>query len=567
MKLYVTLAYLCLMVFSAQASNHPFWYTAYHYDGPFLVSHELNFFQNKIPSLKGRDKVFAYVDLANKYYLNQDNENTIKTFKEAADYAELSSDTTVSNLKYGLYNLIIERSHFTGHFEKSYYYIKAYLPKVPEYRPENAFIRLNRIKIFIKSFYLENKAISSYEIETICDKFLAMKAYTPYIETVLMYLTNTNLQFDNKPIEILFNKLPSPFKEEGLMNLYYANHYENVDYLYRSIGIPSTNYLAYFRMNIGLVQEYLKQNDSLNAIACMRKAHSVVAYLGDIEVERHYAGIYGFFAKRFYCSDSIPKMVYVSTDEFYHDRTVASNLAAIDILMEANIKILNEQRRNQQFLDWLIALLVALIVVLILAVVAYIKLRRANIHRQWYTTALSHDLRSPLSQLAHALKGENGIANAEHTLISYEYLLDDTLSMALAAQKKQEVFIQNIFIKELIEDLLFDLDFMIKGKQLKVEFTMAENCIVQGDVHGLKVLFRNLLLNAIKHNQQGGFVKIEQVYDAPYSIYISNSVSENLNRGQVSAGQYIIDYFVKHHRAHYAFIMQDFIAFVKLGFK
>ena len=566
MKLYVILAYFSLNVFSAQATYQPFWYTAYHYDGPFLGSHDLNFFQNKIPSLKGQVKVFAYVDLANKYYLNQDYDNTIKTFKEAADYAELSSDTTVSNLKYGLYNLMIERSHFTGHYEKSYYYIKAYLPKVPEYRPENAFIRLNRIKIFIKSFYLENKAISSEEIEYICNRFLKIEAYTPYIETVLMHLTNTSLQFDNKPIELLFNKLPSPFKEEGLMNLYYANHYENVDYLYKSIGIPSTNYLAYFRMNIGLVQEYLKQNDSTNAIECMRKAHGVVAYLGDIEVERHYAGIYGFFAKQFYCSDSIPKMVYVSNDDFYHDRTVASNLAAKDLLMEANAKIQNEHMRNQQFLDWLIGLLVVLGVVLLFAIVAYIKLRRANIHRQWFTTALSHDLRSPLSQIAHALKGENGIANAEQTLISYEYLLDDTLSMALATQKKQVVTIQTVFIKELIEDLLLDLDFMMQAKQIKLVFTMAENYMVEGDVPGLKVLFRNLLLNAIKHNQQGGFIKIEQVYDAPYSIYISNSVSENVNRGQVSAGQYIIDYFVKRHKAHYAFIMQDFIAVVKLGF-
>jgi hypothetical protein len=566
MKLYVFLGYLCLLVLPTQANNQPFWYTAYQYDGPFLAAKELGFFQNKLSGLSGQAKVFAYVDLANKYYLNKDYDNTIKTFQEAIDYAELSRDTAVSNLRYGLYNLIIERSHFTGHYEKSYYFIKNYLPKVPVYRPENAFIRLNRIKIFVKSFYLENKAISSDEIDIICNKFLAMKAYSPYIETVLMQLTATTQKFDNQPIEALFDKLPTPFKEEGYMNLYYSNHYERIEYLNKSVGIPATNYLPYFRMNIGLVQEYMKQNDSLKAIACMRKAHSVVVYLGDIEVERHYAGIYGLFAKQFYCSDSIPKMVYVSNDEFYHDRTMASNFAARDLLKEANNKIQKEHLRNQQFLDWLIIVLVILGLVLIFAVVAYLKLRKANTHRQWYTTALSHDLRSPLSQLAHTLKGENAIANTEHALISYEYLLDDTLSMALAAQKKQVISIQNIFIKEMIEDLLLDFDFMIQGKQLKVVFTMAENCMVQGDFYGLKVLFRNLLLNAIKHNHKGGFIKIEHVYDAPYSIYISNSVSESLNRGQLSAGQYIIDYFVKQHKAYYAFIMQDYVAIVKLGF-
>jgi len=566
MKLYVILGYLCLLVLPAQANNQPFWFTAYHYDGSFLVANEVGFFQNKISGLSGQAKVFAYVDLANKYYLSKDYDNTIKTFQEAVDYAELNSDTAVSNLRYGLYNLIIERSHFTGHYEKSYYFIKNYLPKVPAYRPENAFIRLNRIKIFVKSFYLENKTISTDEIDLICNKFLTIKAYTPYIETVLMQLTTTTHKFDNQPIETLFEKLPTPFKEEGYMNLYYANHYDRVEYLNKSHGIPATNYLAYFRMNIGLVQEYMKQNDSLKAIACMRKAHSVVGYLGDIEVERHYAGIYGMFAKQFYCADSIPKMVYIPNDEFYHDRTVASNLAAKDLLIEANAKIQKEQVRNQQFLDWLIIVLVILGIVLIFAVIAYLKLRKANTHRQWFTTALSHDLRGPLSQLAHALKGENAIANAEHTLISYEYLLDDTLSMALATQKKQVISIQNVFIKEMIEDLLLDLDFMIQSKQLKVVFTMAEDCMAQGDLNGLKVLFRNLLLNAIKHNHKEGFIKIEHVYDTPYSIYISNSVSESLNRRQLSAGQYIIDYFVKQHKAHYAFIMQDYVAIVKLGF-
>jgi hypothetical protein len=465
-----------------------------------------------------------------------------------------------------LYNLLIERSHYSGHYEKSYFYIKKYLPIVPEYRPENAFIRLNRIKIFAKSFDLQKHSLSQSETQFLSESFLKTKAYSAYIEMLLMHQSSTEEKIDNSRIIEIINSLPSPFREEGYMNLYYHSHYNIVKYLKKGIGIPANNYLAYFRLNIALAQDYIKNNDSMKAKPFMQNAYSVVGYLGDIEVERHYTGVYLELLDKFPNIKGIKKIDILMKETFYQDRTLASNMVARDLLSEANIKIKKEQDRNFNFILALLASLLLVIVLLIFAISAYSKLKTANTYRQWFSTALSHDLRSPVAEIAHALNGNHGVEKAKNALISYEYLLDDTLNMSLSSQKNKQVILQEVDLKELLQELLLDLSFMVKAKEIHVSLNMQDNCIIKGDPSGLKILFRNILLNAIKHNHDAGFINIEESHDEPCTLVISNSISENRKQEQESAGTFIIDYFIKQHKAKYRFEIVDKIAVVGVSF-
>ena len=566
MKNYFPVLFFVFFALSGKAEIRPFWYTAYNYDGPFIVSHNLDFFKNQLAQAKGLERVLAYVDLGNKYYLNKDYDNTIKTFEEAVDFTEINTDTNISNFKYGLYNLLIERSHYSGHYEKSYFYIKKYLPVVPEYRPEKAFIRLNRIKLFAKSFDLQKHSLSQSETQFLSESFLKTKAYSAYIEMLLMHQSSTEEKIDNSRIIEIINSLPSPFREEGYMNLYYHSHYNIVKYLKKGIGIPANNYLAYFRLNIALAQDYIKNNDSMKAKPFMQNAYSVVGYLGDIEVERHYTGVYLELLDKFPNIKGIKKIDILMKETFYQDRTLASNMVARDLLSEANIKIKKEQDRNFNFILALLASLLLVIVLLIFAISAYSKLKTANTYRQWFSTALSHDLRSPVAEIAHALNGNHGVEKAKNALISYEYLLDDTLNMSLSSQKNKKVILQEVDLKELLQELLLDLSFMVKAKEIHVSLKMQDNCIIKGDPSGLKILFRNILLNAIKHNQDAGFINIEESHDEPCTLVISNSISENRKQEQESAGTFIIDYFIKQHKAKYRFEIVDKIAVVGVGF-
>ena len=566
MKNYFPVLFFVFFALSGKAEIRPFWYTAYNYDGPFIVSHNLDFFKNQLAQAKGIERVLAYINLGNKYYLNKDFDNTIKTFEETVDFTEINTDTNISNFKYGLYNLLIERSHYSGHYEKSYFYIKKYLPVVPEYRPEKAFIRLNRIKLFAKSFDLQKHSLSQSETQFLSESFLKTKAYSAYIEMLLMHQSSTEEKIDNSRIIEIINSLPSPFREEGYMNLYYHSHYNIVKYLKKGIGIPANNYLAYFRLNIALAQDYIKNNDSMKAKPFMQNAYSVVGYLGDIEVERHYTGVYLELLDKFPNIKGIKKIDILMKETFYQDRTLASNMVARDILSEANIKIKKEQDRNFNFILALLASLLLVIVLLIFAISAYSKLKTANTYRQWFSTALSHDLRSPVAEIAHALNGNHGVEKAKNALISYEYLLDDTLNMSLSSQKNKQVILQEVDLKELLQELLLDLSFMVKAKEIHVSLNMQDNCIIKGDPSGLKILFRNILLNAIKHNQDSGFINIEESHDEPCTLVISNSISENRKQEQESAGTFIIDYFIKQHKAKYRFEIVDKIAVVGVSF-
>ena len=102
MKKHFILFCFVFFALNGKAEIKPFWYASYNYDGPFIVSHDLSYFQVQLRKTSGKEKVFAYVDLGNKYYLNKDFDNTLKTFEEAVNFAESNADTSISNLKYGL---------------------------------------------------------------------------------------------------------------------------------------------------------------------------------------------------------------------------------------------------------------------------------------------------------------------------------------------------------------------------------------------------------------------------------------------------------------------------------
>ena len=315
-----------------------------------------------------------------------------------------------------------------------------------------------------------------------------------------------------------------------------------------------------------MAQFYIKSNDSIHAIPCMKNAFSVLAYLGDIEVEQHYSGIYLELIKKYPNIKGVKKIELHIEDDFYPNRTMASNRVARDLLIEANKKIKEEQDRNNKFIILLIVLLAILIALLLFAISAYSKLKIANTYRQWFSTALSHDLRSPVAEIAKSLENNNEIEKAKNALINYEYLLDDTLSMALSSQKVKGTQMKSVDLNELMLELLLDLDFLMKSKDINVTCEIEENSLVKGDASGLKVMFRNILLNAIKHNKEAGFIKIEQEKNSTFSLIISNSVSDNNKQDQASAGTYIIDYFIKQHKAKYSFEIKDGVAVVGVGF-
>ncbi len=272
------------------------------------------------------------------------------------------------------------------------------------------------------------------------------------------------------------------------------------------------------------------------------------------------------FKDTFKTVSSLPLLFENISRDIPTDRVIASNLAARDLLIEARKSVLDEKERSKRYMWGLMALLLILILVLVYVLWVLKKLRDANEYRQWFITALSHDLRSPVAQIAYALKESDGKEKAEDALINYEYLLDDTLDMALRAQQISKAESIKIDLKQLVEEVMLDLSFLIRQKSLQVSETLPEDCIVKGDVRGLKVLFRNLILNAIKHNYQGGLIEISLQTNLPVCISIWNT-SKASSGTHHSTGSNIIAYFVKQNKLQHSLEIQEGRVEVKLGFR
>ena len=533
------------------------WFTGYNYNGSVLAKASIQTLTQRVLHLKDDAKLEACVALANKAYITNNHKLLFNTLDYAIAYCIANrGESTGSNL-FLLYNLKAERLVYAGRYLEAYEVVKNTLKVVPNNHVAEYFLRYNRIKILAKSIPPGNIIGIENQLTELAAFFLSIKAFTPYIETSLMHQQNFPELYPLSKLEEKLQALPEPYKSEGLMNLYYYTGSQNPDYLFAAKNVTPSNYLAYFRLNIGIVEYYYNQDSFELANEYLKKAHAVVGYLGDHEVNRHYAQYY-LLMKEKLPQEKLAIRINVNPINYdYKEQFFASKSVASDLLKEAKIEIERERSRNQLFIKWLLLMLLVVLVLLILVFYGFKKLKQSTTYNNWITTALSHDLRSPVSHILYALDRDNGVYLAKSNLISYEYLLDDTLNMAVYVHGNQKPVFKLIDLTELVDELLQDLNYIITNKQLVVENKLSAEMIVNGDFNGLKILLRNVLLNAIKHNKEGGYIRIESAKKEAAGLTIENSVDSKTMSSKPTAGSQIIQFFAKQNKANYQFKMES----------
>ncbi len=538
---------------TAQGNN--LWFTGYNYDGKALENESISILKQQVLTAQGNNKIFACINLANKAYLLNKYPLLFTTLNYALVYGKSSNSRVSDSLLYYLYNLKCERLMYAGQYLKAYEVIKEALTVVPQYHLAHAFLRYNRIKLLAKSIAPVNILGIENQLIDLADIFLAAKAYTPYIEILLMQQQNFPQHYSIKGLEEKFTLLDESHRAEGFMNLYYYTGSVKPGYLFNALAIPSYNYLAYFRLNMGLVEHYNRSDSFEAANHHLKLAHRVVYYLADYEVNRHFVEYHRILKEKTKVEPTLHAFIN-PVDYDYREQFLASKSAAADLLKEAKEAITKERNRNHLFINWLAALLMLVILLLAFVFYGFKKLKQSTTYNNWITTALSHDLRSPVAQITHALDKPNGIDIAKSNLISYEYLLDDTLSMAIRVHGNQKVVFKWVDLTELTDEVLQDLKFVIADKQITVTNSLTHELLVMGDYAGLKVLFRNILLNAIKHNQECGYINIESTRHKMLCVTIENSFDVKIAYPMPTTGSQIIQFFTKQNKAQYSFTKQ-----------
>jgi light-regulated signal transduction histidine kinase (bacteriophytochrome) len=165
-----------------------------------------------------------------------------------------------------------------------------------------------------------------------------------------------------------------------------------------------------------------------------------------------------------------------------------------------------------------------------------LEIQRRNKELDDFTYVVSHDLKEPLISIEgfsnillldyqEVIKSEgkeylDSIVGASGRM---KHLIDDLLMLSRVSSPSESF--RDVSIKEIIEELLRDMEYTIKQKSVNV--VIADNLpIVFGNETHLKVVLRNLIGNAVKFNDKSipiveiGFHNTENNY---YLFFIKDN--------------------------------------------
>lgn len=148
-----------------------------------------------------------------------------------------------------------------------------------------------------------------------------------------------------------------------------------------------------------------------------------------------------------------------------------------------------------------------------------VELVDSNKIKERLLSIISHDVKSPLNSLQALVTYYNSnvltkdefdeyIKHVEGDLCTTIGLVDNVLFWTANQRKGQDVRIEQVDVKQLIEDSLQHAQATARNKSLKLTHTIPEKFKIKTDRGILNFAIRNLIANAIKYSNQDGQIKI-----------------------------------------------------------
>ncbi len=150
------------------------------------------------------------------------------------------------------------------------------------------------------------------------------------------------------------------------------------------------------------------------------------------------------------------------------------------------------------------------------------ELKRTNQEKVQFLASISHEYKTPLNSIigfSDMLKAElagsdkfkyiDNISKSSRFLLS---LIQDILDMARSEYKPLELKYETFRPKDVIKDIIYSFDEIVKEKNIKFSYTMMDVEIV-ADLKRFKQLIFNLISNALKFNKVGGKIIIVTYID------------------------------------------------------
>lgn len=168
-----------------------------------------------------------------------------------------------------------------------------------------------------------------------------------------------------------------------------------------------------------------------------------------------------------------------------------------------------------------------------------------------FTADVAHELRNPLagvrSMLEVALTRQRDAEAYQDTLRKtlavseqMQQMVENLLNLARADAGQCEVHVENIDLPALIKQCWEPLSSEATGKQLQIEWKLAEPCMLESDSDKLRLILQNVLSNAVNHANQGGRVCIASVLRNGHAELTVTNTGSDISPGDV---EHVFDRF------------------------
>ncbi|WP_461829340.1 sensor histidine kinase [Aquifex sp.] len=156
--------------------------------------------------------------------------------------------------------------------------------------------------------------------------------------------------------------------------------------------------------------------------------------------------------------------------------------------------------------------------------------------KEEFLSNLSHEVRTPVAAVQLTLetllaeereeKKRELITRALGRLKEVSRILEAVYMLSL---DKEENFAE-VSLRELLEDVLKDLEDKLKEKKISLEADLREKKLT-GDREKLRILLRNLVENAVKYNHEGGKVFIRSYRDKEGILLEVEDTGKGIDKG------------------------------------
>jgi signal transduction histidine kinase len=163
------------------------------------------------------------------------------------------------------------------------------------------------------------------------------------------------------------------------------------------------------------------------------------------------------------------------------------------------------------------------------------ELERLNKLKNKLFSVISHDLRTPLGNLASILNlYRSGDLNATDVatvaaklgqqVTASGYVLENLLEWAKSELHESKINPANVLLREKVNKVAHQFDGDLRTKKITLANEVADDIVVWADRNQMQIVLRNLLTNAIKFTREHGTITITATeYSSTVQVRVSDS--------------------------------------------